>query len=268
MESAPDKPAPQRCRGLTASAHGEHEWERHREDCRQKQLRRRAVLALAVISEPLQLEWREVFMDTAWSAWVELIHEARRSKELPGPQHVFESLRGGTLHRCGTASFSEQQMQALLQQVAPDLLPGRLAALIRSMPRNLSGHVSVGAFFDWLYESSAEHAKLDRQASCNELVGGEPVRWQREWEVQCEHRRQQRLRRGAILALSLIAEPSALDWNEVFMDVTWSAWAEIAADARRSRELPEAQRHFELQAETHAVRPSFEPVGATEELTP
>lgn len=46
-------------------------------ESRQQALRRRAIMALALISEPEEGEWNEVFMDCAWWAWTEAAAKAR-----------------------------------------------------------------------------------------------------------------------------------------------------------------------------------------------
>merc|ERR1711976_666360 len=95
---------------------------------------------------------------------------------------------------------------------------------------------------------------------CDDKLDAEPCRWQRDWEVHCEVRRRTQLRRAGIMALALLAEPNELGYNEVFLDTAWSAWSEFVADVRRHREMSAAQREFELQAETHAMRPQLETV--------
>lgn len=253
MEVLPGAAGLQRRWGHSATTFWEREWDSHREERAKQQLRRRAVLALVVVSEPL----REVFLDTCWSAWVELAETTRRTRELPRPQRVFESLRS-VLDERGTSSFSDEQLEAIVQKVAPSLCPNTVTLLLRQVPHNGAGRVTLNTFLDLIYESLPATKASDDGVTCEDHLDGEPARWQRDWEVHCEVRRRAQLRRGAIMALALLAEPNTLGWSEVYLDTAWSAWSEFITDVRRLRTLPVAQRQFELQAAAHATRPQLE----------
>merc|ERR1719401_1736797 len=42
--------------------------------------RRRALLALALISHPLERHWREIFLDMAWLCWADAWKDGRRQR--------------------------------------------------------------------------------------------------------------------------------------------------------------------------------------------
>mmetsp|Transcript_131550 Transcript_131550/g.281229 ORF Transcript_131550/g.281229 Transcript_131550/m.281229 type:complete len:259 (+) Transcript_131550:120-896(+) len=238
MNSAPYEVAVSRhCAGLAGTL-WDREWQTYCSVRKQGQLRRRTIIALATLAEPAQLEWNEVFMDVAWLAWVEVVADARRERKLPAAQRAFEMMRAD-LHMCGTNAMSGDQLRVLLKQVAPTIPATAIGPLISSIPHDAGGRISLSSFFDWLYS----------EAACRAPGEDETASWQREWQMHCKQRRDQQLRRGAILTLALISVPLELEWNEVFMDAAWSAWAECVADARRQRALPAAQRLFERSAE-------------------
>mmetsp|Transcript_1938 Transcript_1938/g.3618 ORF Transcript_1938/g.3618 Transcript_1938/m.3618 type:complete len:225 (-) Transcript_1938:51-725(-) len=130
---------------------------------RQSQGRRRGVLALALIAEPLQKEWSEVFLDLAFSAWFECL--ASRQRE----QAAFEirQLLKPELDQCimapqhrrrlqtAFASHSAQSMLAgqwssLLKEVAPALTPRELEISLSNMLRDKDQRISVDSFVRWL----------------------------------------------------------------------------------------------------------------------
>merc|ERR1711971_1037830 len=65
-------------------------WEALYRERTQQQLRRRSILMLTVLAEPLQREWNEVFIDVAWSSWSEAYLFEKRQRSLPKGQRCFE----------------------------------------------------------------------------------------------------------------------------------------------------------------------------------
>ncbi|CAE7497566.1 hpr [Symbiodinium natans] len=100
------------------------------EVCKQ-QLRRRALLALALISEPLERQWNEVFLDIAWAAWVDVVRSAKRAYQLPKAQRMYEKVLDEAHEAMGvsrlsvwrsgcafSSSFSEEALALLLRRAA------------------------------------------------------------------------------------------------------------------------------------------------------
>jgi len=235
-----------------ASRSWEGVWRSHAMQRKKDQLRRRAMMVLTHLAVPLEREFNEVFIDIAWNCWAELIADKRRSREMPQTQGYFEALRGAFEHQ-GVDWLSDKQLQRLVEMSNPVLQSADVERLVCEVPREASGYVSVSSFLQWLYHQEQCSRNSGEPEPEGERCEQPEALWRREWEAHEKQRRNQQLRRRVIMSLALISVPEALAWNEIYIDMAWSAWAELAADARRRCHLPEAQRRFEAQVEAEAA---------------
>lgn len=219
------------------------------QQCKQ-QLRRRAVLALALISEPLERQWNEIFLDLAWAAWLDVVRSARRAYQLPKAQRMYEKVlheaHGAmgvscfSVWRSGYAipsNFSDSSLTLLLQRALPFVQESDIDLLLDVIPRDQSGHVSLEGLVSWIFPATSERGDAT------------PLQeWQEEWKV-CQRQKHEHVARcRALLVLSLIAEPFQHCWREVFLDLAWWAWSSIVLDSKRRKSLPVRQAEFEQEA--------------------
>jgi len=212
-----------------------------------QQLRRRAIMMLSLIAEPLKLQWDEAFLDVAWSAWREVLDtrdETGRLGRVPadvaGGDRCRRSLSRGQANggepmqaalrtkfeEHGIRVLSLGQLAVLLQRLAPELAPGDAELLASLVPQEPAGFISVDRLLSWIFDWPHQQA-------------GQTNGTERLHTVMCrtsaDINRRQALRRRAIMALALISEPEEGEWNEVFMDCAWWAWTEATAAARFER---------------------------------
>ncbi|CAK9082578.1 Sperm-associated antigen 1 (HSD-3.8) (Infertility-related sperm protein Spag-1) [Durusdinium trenchii] len=218
---------------------------------RKKRLRARALLALALISEPMERQWKEIFVDVAWTAWVQVVGDERRQREMCKAQQMYEKVLNDAHSAMGLTCltvwssrailpfrFSSDTLLALLQKALPSVPPKDLEVVAESVPKELDGQTSffqlmskVRFLSSWLYPSAKQAIDIEewqalRRQHCS-------------WAKRCH----------SLLVLSLIAEPFQHFWREVFLDLAWSAWAGAVAGTRRRRSLCVAQAEFESEAD-------------------
>eukprot|EP00930_Biecheleria_cincta_P050183 TRINITY_DN35361_c0_g1_i1.p1 TRINITY_DN35361_c0_g1~~TRINITY_DN35361_c0_g1_i1.p1 ORF type:complete len:230 (-),score=24.02 TRINITY_DN35361_c0_g1_i1:120-809(-) len=132
--------------------------------CIKQGRRRRAISALALISEPSQREWEEIHLDLAWSSWAELV-DIRRQAQVAGeverllrhdivqgcgPQ---ESLRT-TFSSCGVTSLFLWQWRRILAQSFPSLTPREIEITVKSLPCDKEGKILIDRLVEWLFDAS------------------------------------------------------------------------------------------------------------------
>ncbi|CAK9095803.1 unnamed protein product [Durusdinium trenchii] len=211
---------------------------------RKKRLRARALLALALISEPMERQWKEIFVDVAWTAWVQVVGDERRQREMCKAQQMYEKVLNDAHSAMGLTCltvwssrailpfrFSSDTLLALLQKALPSVPPKDLEVVAESVPKELDGQTSFFQLMSWLYPSAKQAIDIEewqalRRQHCS-------------WAKRCH----------SLLVLSLIAEPFQHFWREVFLDLAWSAWAGAVAGTRRRRSLCVAQAEFESEAD-------------------
>jgi len=198
------------------------------------------VLKLALIAEPLERQWNESFLDLAFGAWSDVLAEARRKRALPESQRRLEEILEAeakaaasrqalcaVFRRRNVVKLSGKQLQVLLQQLVPSEKSEDVALCMERVPREPDGRAAGGG------PPGAAGGEQDRS------------RWLQEWKASQKQCHQARLRRRGIFALALISEPREWLWDEVFLDLAWSAWSEVVALGKREMALPPAQRLFE-----------------------
>jgi len=135
---------------------------------RRQQLRRRAILTLSLIAEPLKLQWDEAFLDVAWSAWREALdtrdESGRTGSEADGvPRDVRyfsvqqqQAALRTKFERYGVRCMSTSQLAMLLQQVASDVPPSEAESLAGFAPQQPEGSISVDVFLHWIFDVPQE----------------------------------------------------------------------------------------------------------------
>eukprot|EP00931_Biecheleriopsis_adriatica_P106851 TRINITY_DN8121_c0_g4_i1.p1 TRINITY_DN8121_c0_g4~~TRINITY_DN8121_c0_g4_i1.p1 ORF type:complete len:218 (+),score=56.73 TRINITY_DN8121_c0_g4_i1:15-668(+) len=196
------------------------DWEANHRQRRQQQMRRRALLSLALISEPMERQWDEIFLDLAWSAWKEMLLAVQRERLLPEAQRMYEKA-AAEVSCLPESKLGAGQLQELLQLVMSEALPQEISTVVSAAPKDEFGQVSLQTFLSWMFGSPK-----------TSLESAQP-RWGKEWQELHRAKQQSRGRRQGIFALSVIAEPSKLRWQEVFVDLAWSAWCDAVSEARR-----------------------------------
>eukprot|EP00435_Cladocopium_sp_Y103_P019082 s2279_g4.t1 len=211
---------------------------------RQKRLRSRALLSLALLAEPMERQWREIYLDVAWSAWQQVIGDEKRQREMPKAQQMYEKVLRDTHEAMGLNCLtmwsskaavlpwhlSTREAKSLLEKALPSVSVEDLEILMDTLPVDADGHLSFIQLMSWLYPS--DESSIDTE----------------EWKVRRRQHSSWASRGRSLLVLSTIAEPFQHFWREVFLDLAWSAWALAVATSRRQRTLPEAQAEFESEA--------------------
>ncbi|CAJ1339705.1 unnamed protein product [Effrenium voratum] len=177
------------------------------------------------------LEAQEIFLDLAWGAWTQLARHEQRRRGLPKAQQMYEKVLSDAHRASGVSGlvsgdwvpqhFTDESLQILLRRAVPAVRPEDWELLIAKLPKE-DGQVSFSGLMSWIFPQPAVRVA--------------------EWEARHTLWRQRAARRRGLLALSLISEPFEHCWREVFMDLAWSAWADVAAENRRRRSLPEPCR--------------------------
>eukprot|EP00913_Durusdinium_trenchii_P001150 g1058.t1 len=192
---------------------------------RKKRLRARALLALALISEPMERreQWKEIFVD-AQQMYEKVLNDAHSAMGLT-------CLTVWSSRAILPFRFSSDTLLALLQKALPSVPPKDLEVVAESVPKELDGQTSFFQLMSWLYPSAKQAIDIEewqalRRQHCS-------------WAKRCH----------SLLVLSLIAEPFQHFWREVFLDLAWSAWAGAVAGTRRRRSLCVAQAEFESEAD-------------------
>jgi len=218
------------------------EWEVHNRKRNTQRSQRRAVLTLALLAEPLQLQWDEVLQDTTFMSWKDAVSEARRIKAQCVEQQRFEEALETETSRSravalpsdhGAVSISAQKLQVLLQELDDTVTLGETEELLASFPCSQDGNIFMKDVLCWLFDVS-----LQQLAS-----------WHDDWKMHHTGQMQRQLRRRAILALGLLAEPLQRQWEEAYLDIMFSAWVEQVKDSRRSRTLSLPRCLYERTAE-------------------
>lgn len=208
----------------------QREWEGHRRKRNTQRSQRRAVLTLALIAEPLQLQWGEVLQDTTFLAWKDAVSEAHRSKAQSVEQQRFEealeieasnSRVAALPSDPGAVSISAHKLEILLQELDDTVTLGETRELLASFPCSQDGHIFMKDVLCWLFDVSLQ----------------ELASWHHDWKIHHTGQMQRHLRRRAILALGLLAEPLQRQWEEAYLDIMFSAWVEQVTDSRRALTL-------------------------------
>eukprot|EP00933_Yihiella_yeosuensis_P035071 TRINITY_DN28526_c0_g2_i1.p1 TRINITY_DN28526_c0_g2~~TRINITY_DN28526_c0_g2_i1.p1 ORF type:complete len:222 (-),score=39.93 TRINITY_DN28526_c0_g2_i1:35-700(-) len=142
--------------------------ETHESSKKEKFLRRRAIFALALISEPFQREWLEIHLDLVWTAWKDFIEDLRFKKVETEILKLSESSRYGeftcsqsqmqtVFDDCGLKHMTSSQLQLLLgKTAAKGLSDDELKKVLCKMPFNPEGVMSIVDFLDWLFDSNVK----------------------------------------------------------------------------------------------------------------
>jgi hypothetical protein len=158
------------------------------------------------------------------------LSEARRSKAQSLEQQRFEEAleidlsrpRASTLpSEHGAVSISAHKLKLLLQELDDTVTLGETQELLASFPCSQDGNICIKDVLCWLFDVSLEQLAW----------------WHEAWKIHHAGQMQRQLRRRAILALGLLAEPLQMHWEEAYLDIMFSSWAEQVRDSRRSRTL-------------------------------
>lgn len=266
--------SPQQDREESNHANWQHEWEIHHRRRHKQQLQRRAVLVLALVAEPAELQWDEVLQDTVFMAWKDAVEEARRFQAQTVEQrHFEEALQNAearekacemqvldTLHALrhvragmllcehGDVRISGERLAAFLQDLDETLTLQDAKRLAGMLPRSPDGHTSMNDVVCWLLGISS-----NQLASVVASWKFQHASWERQWQTHHTEQTKRHRRRRAILALSLIAQPLEQEWAEAHLDVMFSAWADFVADDHRSWSLSGPRRLFERELSEKAA---------------
>jgi hypothetical protein len=261
------------------------EWEVHYRRRHKQRLHRRAILALTLLAEPLQCQWDEVFLDTVFMAWKEVLEERCRSQAQPAAQrehevawetdlarqklisdserlvfnelHTLHTSRPGILSsECDGVDVSVGKFEAFLQALDHSITQEDARNLVSMLSKGGNRRISIHDVLCWMLDISPQQL-----ASVLRTWEEEHLTWQQEWEKHHNLRMKRDLRRRAVLILGVLAEPLEMQWTEAYCDVIFTAWADYVADDHRTWALPGPRRLFERAAKARAVssrRTSFQ----------
>jgi hypothetical protein len=171
----------------------QEEWDQYHEEKSWRSLRRKAILVLSELAEPLQMHWMEAHLDVVFSAWADYVSDDHRTWALPGPRRLFErevksqaesnrnqsfqaankrssvmlnsemaesavstAMQGAqrTLSKHGSKALSERDFFTIVQEVAPDMDQEQVEMLIKVVPKNVGGSIPVDGLIAWIFGTS------------------------------------------------------------------------------------------------------------------
>lgn len=249
----------------------QHEWEVHSRRRKKQRLQRRAVFALSLLAEPLELQWEEIYLDTTFLAWKDVKDERRRTQAQPPEQRHLEeafemkAAREGTYDNAG--GISSDLLLTLCEVLLSENSPERVdAERLKVLFKDLDGELTPAMVQRWSSLLIGKEQAVPVKDIVCWLFGITPEQlitvvadwkdkrrtWQEEWDQYYEEQAWRVLRRKAILVLAQIAEPLEKQWAEAHLDVAFSAWADYVADDHRTWALPGPRRVFEREVKSRA----------------